>query len=85
MQSITPLPSRSVSLRSHGSGLLALRSTAVGLARLLSMTISVAYAAPLHHLGEKKPETKGASLWVLYLISVVLVLAGGAFAGLTIA
>jgi metal transporter CNNM len=61
----------------------------VGLARVLSMTLSTAYAAPLgiqsHGGGHNEPEAEGASLWVLYVASVVLVLSGGAFAGLTIA
>ncbi|KAK5661933.1 hypothetical protein OQA88_10043 [Cercophora sp. LCS_1] len=52
------------------------------------MGISTTYAAPLHaagHLDDDVPEAEGASLWVLYVASLVLVLSGGAFAGLTIA
>lgn len=72
----------------RASGLLAARSLVVGLARVLFMGISTAYAAPLHvagHLDDDVPEAEGASLWVLYVASFVLVISGGAFAGLTIA
>lgn len=51
----------------------------------LSTTVA---AAPLNvwdHLHDDEPEAEGASLWVLYVASLVLVLSGGAFAGLTIA
>lgn len=77
---------RGVTTRSNG--LLAARSLVVGLARVLFMGISSVYAAPLQltgHLDDDVPEAEGASLWVLYVASVVLVLSGGAFAGLTIA
>jgi len=76
-------------ISSQSNGFFAVRSAAVGLARVLSMTLSTAYAAPLgiqgHGAGEDEPEAEGASLWVLYVASLVLVLSGGAFAGLTIA
>ncbi|EGO54131.1 hypothetical protein NEUTE1DRAFT_124458 [Neurospora tetrasperma FGSC 2508] len=54
------------------------------------MGISTVTAAPIHlgileHGASEEPEEGGASLWVLYLVSAVLVLVGGAFAGLTIA
>ena len=80
------LPTRSIP--KHSNGLLAVRPIAVGLARVLTMTLSMAYAAPLHplgHSGGDEPEAEGGSLWVLYVASLVLVLSGGAFAGLTIA
>lgn len=53
------------------------------------MGISTVTAAPIHlgileHGGSEEPE-EGASLAVLYVVSAVLVLVGGAFAGLTIA
>ncbi|KAK1773221.1 hypothetical protein QBC45DRAFT_101754 [Copromyces sp. CBS 386.78] len=74
---------------SRSNGLLAARSLTVGLARALFMGISSVTAAPIHlgileHGGSQEPE-KGAGLWVLYVVSLVLVLVGGAFAGLTIA
>lgn len=40
---------------------------------------------PSEHLDADDPDAGGASLWVLYIASAVLVLLGGAFAGLTIA
>lgn len=49
--------------------------------------VSLAAAAPIrsrdHH--DNVPEAEGGALWVLYVVSMVLVLLGGAFAGLTIA
>lgn len=81
------LPARKPS--NQANGFVAVRSAAVGLARILSLTLSTAYAAPLgiqgHSGGGDEPEAEGASLWVLYVASLVLVLSGGAFAGLTIA
>ncbi|KAL2147319.1 hypothetical protein VTI28DRAFT_10309 [Corynascus sepedonium] len=81
------LPARKPS--NQANGFIAVRSAAVGLARILSLTLSTAYAAPLgiqgHGGGGDEPEAEGASLWVLYVASLVLVLSGGAFAGLTIA
>ncbi|KAK4201565.1 putative transporter [Triangularia verruculosa] len=83
-------------LRQHGvttarpNSLSALRSGFVGLARILSLTLSTAYAAPIASLGHggggnDEPEPEGAGLGMLYLVSAILVLSGGAFAGLTIA
>ncbi|KAK3342501.1 hypothetical protein B0H65DRAFT_468442 [Neurospora tetraspora] len=74
---------------SRSNGLLAARSLTVGLARALFMGISSVTAAPiplgiLEHGRSEEPE-EGAGLWVLYVVSAVLVLVGGAFAGLTIA
>ena len=78
------LPARRIPTQPNG--FLAVRSAAVGLARVLSLTLSTAYAAPLGIRGHgDEPEFEGSSLWVLYVASVVLVLSGGAFAGLTIA
>lgn len=73
---------------SRPNGFLAARSLVVGLSRALFMGISTAYAAPLQllgHIPDDEPEAEGGSLWVLYVASLVLVLSGGAFAGLTIA
>jgi len=72
----------------RSNGLFAVRSVAVGIARMLSMSISTAYAAPVGtwgHGGGGEPDGEGASLVSLYIASLVLVLSGGAFAGLTIA
>lgn len=73
---------------SRPNGFLAARSLVVGLSRALFMGISTASAAPLQllgHIPDDEPEAEGGSLWVLYVASLVLVLSGGAFAGLTIA
>jgi len=71
------------------NGLHVARTAAVGLARVLFMSISAA-AAPLRLLADHEHdghehEEKGGSLLGLYLASAALVLLGGAFAGLTIA
>ncbi|KAK0709795.1 hypothetical protein B0T26DRAFT_754948 [Lasiosphaeria miniovina] len=84
--STSAAPHRATS--TYPSGLFAARSAVVGLARVLFMGVSTAYAAPLttfEHYHDDEPEEVGASLWVLYVASLVLVLLGGAFAGLTIA
>ncbi len=87
MKTNSLLPARRIS--NQPNGFSAVRSAAVGLARVFSMTISTAYAAPLgiqrHDGGGDEPDADGANLWVLYVASAVLVLLGGAFAGLTIA
>ncbi len=74
---------------SSASGLLAARSATVGFARILFTSLStVASATPVgifEHYHDDLPESSGTSLWVLYVTSIVLVLLGGAFAGLTIA
>ncbi len=66
------------------------RTLVLGISRVLfatlpAATVSAAPLAVLEHNDGDDPDTGGASLWVLYLASVVLVLLGGAFAGLTIA
>jgi metal transporter CNNM len=67
------------------SNVLRARSAVLALAK--AMFLGIAAAAPLsprdHH--DNVPEAEGGALWVLYLASAVLVLSGGAFAGLTIA
>ena len=71
------------------NGLLAARSVTVGVARALFIGLSsTAAAAPVtiyEHYHDDVPEEEGTALWVLYVASMVLVLLGGAFAGLTIA
>lgn len=65
-----------------------LRSTVVGLARVLGLSLSTAYAAPLsrrEQLVRDGDDDAASPLWVLAVASMVLVLLGGAFAGLTIA
>ena len=70
------------------NGLLTARSIVVAVARMLFTSVPTTFAAPLslfEHFDDNEPEAEGASLWVLYVISMALVLLGGAFAGLTIA
>jgi hypothetical protein len=79
--------------RPHGAnGFAGVRIAIIGLPRalfLLFPALSGVCAAPLRllsgHLHDDEPEAEGTSLWVLYVASVLLVLLGGAFAGLTIA
>ncbi|KAK3945648.1 hypothetical protein QBC46DRAFT_371272 [Diplogelasinospora grovesii] len=83
-KSVAPMRGRSAG----SNGLLVARSFTVGLARLVFVSLSTAYAAPVsisEHYHDEAPEEDGASLWVLYVASLALVLLGGAFAGLTIA
>lgn len=53
------------------------------------MLFGLAAAAPLHSLDDSEipdvPVAEGGALWILFATSLVLVLLGGAFAGLTIA
>ncbi|KAI2636778.1 hypothetical protein GGS21DRAFT_513205 [Xylaria nigripes] len=85
--------------RRSGHDFLHVRTAVLGLARALSVGLAglagLATAAPtplrtLHLLDAREhrtnvPEATGSTLWVLLAISIVLVLLGGAFAGLTIA
>ena len=73
----------------RSSSLLAARSLTLGIFRCFFMSLSTVSAAPLsvlQHASHKihNPE-EDPSLWVLYVVSLLLVLLGGAFAGLTIA
>lgn len=72
------------------------RPAALGLAKVLFLAasqLSVVAGAPLreyitagHGGGEDLPkDPKDASLWIYLTVAMVLVLSGGAFAGLTIA
>lgn len=74
---------------SSSNGVLRARPFALGISKILFMGLSsVVSAAPIsvfQHYDDDVPEEEGSSLWVLYLASAVLVLLGGAFAGLTIA
>ncbi|KAI0855096.1 hypothetical protein F4860DRAFT_497438 [Xylaria cubensis] len=72
--------------------LLHARTAVIGLARALFAGLAAAAPATRprdllytrdHH--DNAPEAEGSALWVLYVVSMVLVLLGGAFAGLTIA
>jgi metal transporter CNNM len=54
---------------------------------LLSGLFVAAAPTPIHPRGHAHDEddSEGSALWILYVVSMVLVLLGGAFAGLTIA
>ncbi|KAI1827383.1 hypothetical protein F4861DRAFT_407142 [Xylaria intraflava] len=80
----------------NGHGILHARTVVLGVARVLSVGLAgLATAAPtpprtLRYLEPRDhrtnvPVAEGGALWVLYAISMALVLLGGAFAGLTIA
>lgn len=73
----------------HHNALSTVRPAFLGLAKVVSIGISAVTAAPTGYrasdLHDEEPEADGAALWVLFTISMVLVLLGGAFAGLTIA
>ena len=69
------------------NGLHTARTAVIGLARAIFLSASAA-AAPLkllEHNDGDDPDGEGTALWVLYVASMILVLLGGAFAGLTIA
>lgn len=70
------------------NGLLRARTAILGLSRVIFLSVGLAFAAPLrryHALEDGPEEVEDGALWVLYVASIVLVLSGGAFAGLTIA
>lgn len=79
----TSIPRRATPVGGFG----AVRTGVLGIARALSLGISSVVAAPLvatdHH--DNLPEETGTARGVLFAVSMVLVLLGGAFAGLTIA
>ncbi|KAJ9133038.1 DUF21 and CBS domain-containing protein [Pleurostoma richardsiae] len=70
---------------SHG-GLAMARPAVLAASRIILMGLT-ASAAPIRALDQLHDgnESRGANVWVLYVASIVLVLLGGAFAGLTIA
>ena len=77
----------------RNNGLQTARTAVLGLSKVLFLSLSAA-AAPVRsgsglalreHNDGDDPDSPGASLWVLYVASLILVLLGGAFAGLTIA
>lgn len=75
----------------RSNGLAIARPAVLGLAKLVALSLSgVASAAPLKardhmHPGDGADHGEGPAPWVLYVASAILVLLGGAFAGLTIA
>lgn len=80
--------------RASYNGYLATRPGIIGLAKVLFLglcQISSVTAAPLldafkdHEHNHDTADTDDASLWLYLGVAVILVLLGGAFAGLTIA
>lgn len=73
--------------RTAPNGFMNTRSAVLGLARAAFLGARWAKGAPLEAMEHLTPETpeEEAGLVMLYILSAVLVLAGGAFAGLTIA
>ncbi|KAI0379008.1 DUF21-domain-containing protein [Hypomontagnella monticulosa] len=70
------------------NGFLRARTAVLGLSRLVFLSVGLAFASPIrryHALEDGPEEADEGALWVLYVASIVLVLSGGAFAGLTIA
>jgi metal transporter CNNM len=71
------------------NGFMNTRSAVLGISRAAFLGLQWASAAPMaatqHGGAGEEPEAEGPGLVMLYILSMVLVLAGGAFAGLTIA
>lgn len=72
-------------------GILRARTIVLSLSRALFLSVGLTSAIPtsyhaLDNVLDNAPEkTEEGALWVLYIASMILVLSGGAFAGLTIA
>lgn len=63
-----------------------MRPAVIGMGRVFGASLTAVNAFPVDTLGHHGEEDEeGTSLWVLAVASMVLVLLGGAFAGLTIA
>ena len=76
--------------RTAPNGFMNSRSAVLGISRAAFLGLRWASAAPMAAMqhgggGGEEPEAEGPGLVMLYILSIVLVLAGGAFAGLTIA
>lgn len=75
--------------RQQAHVLRTIRPAVLGFGKALAIGYSTVAAAPasvrVRDLHDDEPEAEGSALWVLYIVSIVLVLLGGAFAGLTIA
>lgn len=73
--------------RTAPNGFMNTRSAVLGLSRAALLGVRWASGAPLTAMEHGAPETpeEEAGLVMLFILSAVLVLAGGAFAGLTIA
>ena len=85
----------SISRTTNHNGYLSTRPAILGLAKVLFLSIaqvSTVAAAPLveifkkdHEHNHDTPDADDVSLWLYLSVAAVLVLLGGAFAGLTIA
>jgi metal transporter CNNM len=62
-----------------------IRPAVIGMGRVFGASLTAVSAFPIDTKGHHEEEGEGTSLWVLAVASMVLVLLGGAFAGLTIA
>ncbi|KAI0107657.1 DUF21-domain-containing protein [Hypoxylon sp. NC0597] len=72
----------------NDGGILRARPAILGLSRAIFLSLGLVSAAPTQYyrtFQNAPEEAEGGALWILYLVSIVLVLLGGAFAGLTIA
>lgn len=88
------MPSKSLAVagQSHNNGINTHRPGVQGLAKVLFLVLaqlSHASAAPIKQFfglaKAEEPDPQDASMWLYLGIAAVLVLLGGAFAGLTIA
>lgn len=84
------MPANRAMLRSNAlNGFAGVRIGVIGISRAFFPLLASVSAAPLTSFGghpdHDDPEAVGTPLWILYLASAILVLLGGAFAGLTIA
>ena len=83
--------SMGVSGRQASNGYASTRPVVLGLAKMLVMglgQLSMTNAAPLKtllHLADEESSADEPSLWIYLSTALMLVLLGGAFAGLTIA
>ena len=82
-----PLRTPGLVRRQASSPFGTIRTTALTLAHTAAVSISSVAGMPIGSLDlhGNVPEAEGANRWVLGVVSIVLVLLGGAFAGLTIA
>jgi metal transporter CNNM len=88
MKSNPPIAVARTSYNGYGARRPAVKGLSSVLILILSQISHVA-ASPLRkyfpHVKEDAPEAQDPSLWLYLLVAAILVLLGGAFAGLTIA
>ncbi len=77
--------------RQTNNGYTSTRPAVIGLAKIVVLglgQLSMTSAAPIKkllHIAEEEPSPDEPSLWIYLTTALILVLLGGAFAGLTIA